>query len=87
MDSKLGELIKLARQVPELRQEEAVEYLRKLIRDSKGTAEKPACVECGSAEVVRNGAQNGNQRYKCKACGKVFSGRRNTVMYHSHASE
>jgi transposase-like protein len=87
MEGKLAELIKLVRQVPELRQEEAVEYLRKLISDSRGTAEKPACVECGSAEVMRNGTQNGNQRYKCKTCGKVFSGRRNTVMYRSHASE
>jgi transposase-like protein len=87
MDSKLSELIKLVRQVPESRQEEATDYLRKLISDSKGMLEKPSCVECGSAEVVRNGTQNGNQRYKCKTCGKVFSGRRNTVMYHSHSSE
>ena len=87
MENKLAELIKLARQVPELRQDEAVEYLRKLVSVSKGSAEKPACVECGSAEVVRNGTQNGNQRYKCKSCGTVFSGRRNTVMYHSHSSE
>jgi transposase-like protein len=73
--------------VPELRQEEAAKYLRKLISDSRGMLEKPACVECGSAEVVRNGTQNGNPRYKCKTCGEVFSGRRNTVMYHSHSSE
>jgi hypothetical protein len=40
MDSKLGELIKLARLVPELRQEEAAEYLRKPISDSKGNGTK-----------------------------------------------
>jgi transposase-like protein len=87
MESKLAELIKLVRRVPERRQEEAREYLSKLIRDSTGSVEKPVCAECGSAEIVRNGTQNGGQRYRCRSCGKVFSGRRNTVMYRSHSSE
>jgi transposase-like protein len=30
------------------------------------------CKHCHSCEVVKNGTQDGKQRYKCKNCGKVF---------------
>ena len=73
----------MAREVPERRQDEAREYLSKLISDSMGSEEKPVCTECGSGEIVRNGTRNGGQRHRGKSCGKVFSGRLNTVRYRS----
>jgi len=31
-----------------------------------------SCKKCFSSEVVKNGRQEGVQRYKCKDCGSVF---------------
>jgi transposase-like protein len=33
------------------------------------------CKNCKSAELVKNGKQDGVQRYKCKNCGSVFRGK------------
>jgi transposase-like protein len=33
------------------------------------------CKKCKSTELVRNGKQDGIQRYKCKSCGSVFRGK------------
>jgi len=35
-------------------------------------SEKSVCKKCGSADVVKAGKINGNQRYKCKKCGCQF---------------
>ena len=32
------------------------------------------CFFCGSSEVVRNGVRGRKQLYKCKYCGRRFSG-------------
>lgn len=32
------------------------------------------CKQCSSPKIVKNGNQDGIQRYKCKACGAVFRG-------------
>ncbi|MDR3224623.1 MAG: hypothetical protein LBT03_03605 [Holosporales bacterium] len=35
------------------------------------------CRECNSESIVKYGfAKSGNQRYKCKRCGKVFNDRK-----------
>jgi transposase-like protein len=31
------------------------------------------CKHCGSASFVRNGMAQGQQRYRCKACGRSFT--------------
>ncbi len=31
------------------------------------------CRRCGSEKVVRNGVQNGLQRFLCRDCGKTFN--------------
>ncbi len=33
---------------------------------------KEECIECKSKRIIKNGHQDGKQRYKCKDCGKVF---------------
>ncbi len=33
---------------------------------------KEKCIECKSNHIIKNGHQDGKQRYKCKDCGKVF---------------
>lgn len=34
-----------------------------------------ACKTCQSENIVKNGLQDGVQRYKCKTCGSVFRGK------------
>ncbi len=34
-----------------------------------------ACKTCQSEHIVKNGLQDGVQRYKCKNCGSVFRGK------------
>ncbi len=33
------------------------------------------CKKCSSEEIVKNGLQDGVQRYKCKVCNSVFRGK------------
>lgn len=42
----------------------------RLIGERLGTS--AACVHCASAQVVRFGHSHGQQRFRCKACGKTF---------------
>jgi len=39
------------------------------------TQEWKACKKCQSENLVRNGKQDGFQRYKCNTCGSVFRGK------------
>lgn len=39
------------------------------------------CVHCGSAEYVKNGKFDGNQRYKCKSCFRTFSDKPRRFTY------
>jgi transposase-like protein len=91
MGNKIGDLIKMIHKLPENRVEELAEVVREMIEEDRktgGSAEsRPECPACGAKEILRNGTQNGNQRYKCKACGKVYSARHNSVMWHSHSGE
>ena len=34
---------------------------------------EPGCKHCGSGSFVRNGMAHGQQRYRCKACGRSFT--------------
>lgn len=38
------------------------------------------CRRCGSEKVVRNGVQNGLQRFLCRACGKTFNAATGTPL-------
>jgi transposase-like protein len=37
--------------------------------------QRKECKKCKSEHIVKNGLQDGVQRYKCKACGYVFRGK------------
>lgn len=39
-----------------------------------------SCRRCGSEKVVRNGVQNGLQRFLCRACGKTFNAATGTPL-------
>lgn len=43
-----------------------------------------ACPHCNCEKVVRNGTQNGRQRYKCSDCGKTFSDHTHTPFRGTH---
>jgi transposase-like protein len=58
-----------------------------ILKEETGAVPIPECPECGSDQVLRNGVRNAVQRYRCKGCGKVFSGRHKSVMWHSHSGE
>ena len=36
------------------------------------TDERPACPQCGTRKVVKNGTSRGEQRYWCRHCGVTF---------------
>lgn len=42
-----------------------------------------ACPHCGSVSVKKHDKTKGKQRYRCKDCGKVFSGTTGTLQHHS----
>ena len=50
----------------------------RLITERLGTP--TACAHCGSASVVRFGHSAGQQRFRCKACGKTFMALTGTPM-------
>jgi transposase-like protein len=87
MEDKMSKLIKLIHKLPESRVEEVTAKVSEILKEGGGAGPLPGCPECGSGEVLRNGVRNNVQRYKCKGCGKVFSGRRQSVMWHSHSGE
>ena len=39
------------------------------------------CTKCGSDKVVKNGLQNGLQRFKCKCCRAVFQARKSKYTH------
>ena len=61
------QLSDLAKQVDERKQENGV---RRLVTDR--VSENKSCFHCQSSEVIKHGSSNGNQRYRCKSCGKTF---------------
>jgi transposase-like protein len=87
MENKVSKLIKLIHKLPENRLDEITANVTKILDEEKGNGPLPECPECGSDKALRNGVRNNVQRYKCKACGKVFSGRHKSVMWHSHSGE
>lgn len=40
----------------------------------------PCCVHCEAPECYRHGFHHGLQRYRCRACGKTFTGLTGTPM-------
>lgn len=44
------------------------------------------CPHCGSVHTVKNGSNNGRQKYKCKDCGRQFSDTNGTVAFRSKLS-
>ena len=53
--------------------------------NSEDTAVR-VCPHCGSVHTVKNGSNNGRQKYKCKDCGKQFSDTNGTVAFRSKLS-
>ena len=45
------------------------------------------CPKCKSDRVVRNGAPNGIQRYKCNVCGRRFNERTGTFLEGSRLAD
>lgn len=46
------------------------------------------CVSCSSVQVIRFGhTENGNQRYRCRACGKSFCLHPGTTAYPAEFKE
>ena len=44
-------------------------------------AEQGGCPHCGSAGVVKHGLVHGTQRFRCKGCGKTFTGLTGTPFH------
>jgi transposase-like protein len=61
--------------------------LKELKRKSRKPSTKPItmpvtqCPYCASSDFSKNGHRNGQQRYKCKSCTKIFSGKTGTVLH------
>ena len=61
--------------------------LKELSRKKAKPSAKPViivvsqCPYCASSDMSKNGHRDGQQRFKCKNCGKVFSGKTGSV-YH-----
>ena len=87
MGNKLSKLIKLIHKLPEGRLDEVAAEVEEILGKGSGAGPRAECPECGSGKVLRHGARNNVQRYKRKTCGKVFSGRHQSVMWHSHCGE
>jgi transposase-like protein len=87
MENKLSKLLKLIHKLPEERLDEVTANVEEILKKESGTEPLPECPKCGLGKVLRSGVRNNVQRYKCKACGKVFSGRHNSVTWHSHSGE
>lgn len=87
MENKLAKLIKLIHKLPENRLDELTDTVSEMLEEDKNSDPPPDCPSCSSSAVLRNGTRNGTQRYRCKTCGKVFSSRHNSVMWHAHSGE
>lgn len=42
------------------------------------------CPDCGSTEFSKSGKAKGNQRYKCKTCGRHFRSTSGNSIHHLH---
>ena len=61
------QLSDLAKQVKERKQENGI---RRLVTGR--FSENQRCLHCQSSEIIKHGSSRGNQRYRCKSCGKTF---------------
>ena len=64
---KGAQLSYLAKQVTEHKQKKGV---RRLVTGR--VSENKRCHHCQSSESIKHGSSCGNQRYRCKSCGKTF---------------
>ncbi len=71
--SQLEEFVVLGSQAKQITKEV------KEVRFSKGRV----CCHCNGTNVVRNGKNNGVQRYLCKCCNKSFSDLTSSATYRS----
>lgn len=46
--------------------------------------DRPACPWCGSSGVLKWGRPAGRQRFRCRSCGKTFTGLTGTIRAHLH---
>ena len=43
--------------------------------------DNPSCPHCGATHVIRNGHEDGRQRWVCRTCGRSFGPTFGTPMY------
>ena len=90
MENKLAKLIQLIHKLPDSRLDEVSEKVSEMLEEDQKREEPldcPDCPRCSSSAVVRNGTRKRTQRYRCKDCGKGFSNRYHSVMWHSRSGE
>ena len=87
MQAKITELLELVKKLPEDCVEDTIKYIKERIGENDKNKSAPPCPSCNSDSVNRFGQRRGKKRYICKACGKTFIDKINTVMYHSHFGE
>lgn len=69
-----------AGQLEQVRSALATEHTERASYQAIEAARPCACRRCGSEKVVRNGVQNGLQRFLCRDCGKTFNAASGTPL-------
>ncbi|MBQ1491467.1 MAG: IS1595 family transposase [Blautia sp.] len=75
-----------AQTIPELQQRPSIEKKRRVKRTNTTVNETRICPLCGNQSIYKHGIRKGVQRYKCRACSKVFTPNTHTVMSYSRQS-
>jgi transposase-like protein len=89
MEGTLGELIEIAKHLPEKALGEAIAQISAL-KEQYEKAEKegvPPCPHCNGEKAVRNGHKSGKQAYLCRECGKSFVETTKSALCNSHCGE
>ena len=93
------QICKLSKELSTEQQQKVLQYIQQLQSDCQkntdlpedtqvsGKKAAPPCPYCGDEQVIRFGRKEGKQRYKCKACSKLFMATSRTIMEKSHSDE
>ena len=86
MSTKLEELLRITKLLPPAKLEEAMAQIKGML-ESKGR-DVNQCPFCDTKKnFVSYGTKNKKQRYKCKACLRIFTERTGTELSYSHSSD
>lgn len=86
----VGELIALAKEIPESHLVEALESLKEIKEKAEQEEAKAAvsvCPHCGSSKIARNGHKCGKQAYLCQDCGKSYVATTKSAIENSRSSK